>query len=96
MRKTCQALGNCGRNMLFQGLAADAPTPPDYKSPPSLSLHTLIGRGKLVAGRIHQMSAAKGYLATHHPWFNENLDTTCPRYGIKPVSFQHGILACPT
>ena len=38
-----------------------------------------MGLGKFVAGRIHQMRAAKSYLAAHPSWFNENPNPTCPQ-----------------
>ena len=64
MRKPYRALRNRARNML-QDWATDAPTPPYYKHPPSLSPHPFMGLGKFVAGRIHQMRAGKSYLAAH-------------------------------
>jgi len=50
--------------------------------------------GKFVAGRIHQMRAAKGYLAAHPSWFDENPNLTCPRCETEPETFQHTILTC--
>jgi len=37
------------------------------------------------------MRAAKGYLASHCSWFEENPDTCCPRCGREPESFEHVI-----
>jgi len=82
-------------NMLLQDWAIDAPTPPYYEYPPSLSPHPFMGLGKFVAGRIHQIRAAKSYLAAHPSWFNENPDLTCPRCEIEPEFFQHALHTCP-
>jgi len=64
--------------MLLQDWFTDAPTPPYYNFPPSLAQHLFMGQGKFVAGRIHQMRAAKSSLAAHTSWFDENPDPTCP------------------
>jgi len=96
MRKTYQALRARARNMLLQDWATDAPTPPNYEYLPSLSPYPFMGLGKFVAGRIHQMQAAKSYLAAHRSWFDENPVLTCPRCETESESFQHAILTCPT
>jgi len=54
-----------------------------------------MGLGKFVAGRIHQMGAAKSYLATHLSWFDQNPKTSCPRWGNESESFEHASLTCP-
>jgi len=95
MKRTYQALLARARNMLLQDWATDAPTPPYYEYPPSLSPHPFMGLGKFVAGRIHQMRAAKSYLAAHPSWGDENPDLTCPHCGTGPDTFQHAILTCP-
>jgi len=95
MKKTYQALRARASSMLLQDWATDAPTPLYYDFPPSLSPHPFMGLGKCVAGRIHQMRAAKCYLAAHPSWFDENPDPTCPRCGMKPETFPHVILTCP-
>jgi len=95
MRRAYQALLSRPSNMLIQDWATDDPAPPYYEYPPSLSPHPFMGLGKFVAGRIHQMRAAKSYLAAHPSWFDENPNPTCPRCGTGPESFQHAILACP-
>jgi len=95
MKRTYQALRTRARNMLLQDWVTDAPTPPYYVFPPSLSPHPFMGLGKFVAGRIHQMRAAKSYLAAHTSWFDENLDPTCPQCGTEPETFTHAILICP-
>jgi len=81
MRKTYQALRARARNMLRQDRATDAPVPPYYEYAPFLSPHPFMGLGKFVAGRIHQMRAAKSYLTTGPSWFDENPDLTCPCCG---------------
>jgi len=95
MKWTYSALRTRTRNMLLQDWATDAPTPPYYEYPPSLSPHPFMGLGKFVAGRIHQMGVAKCYLAANPSWFNEDPDMTCPCCEIEPESFQHAILTCP-
>jgi len=95
MKKTYQVLRPHARNMLLQDWVTDAPTPPYYDFPPSLTPHSFMGLAKFVAGRIHQMRAAKSYLAAHTLWFNENPDPTCPRCRMEPETFTHAILTCP-
>jgi len=81
--------------MLLQDWAKEDPTPPYYQYPPSLKPHPFMGLGKFVAGRIHQMRAAKSYLAAHPSWSDEDPNLTCPRCEIEPEMFQHAILSCP-
>jgi len=95
MQKAYQALRTRTRNVLLQDWVTDAPTPPYYDFPPSLTPHPFMGLGKFVAGRIHQIRAAKSYLAAHTSWFDENPDPTCPRCGMEPETFTHAILTCP-
>ena len=95
MRKTYQALRAPARPMLLQEWAEEDPTPPYYDYPPSLAPHPFMGLGKFVAGRIHQMRAAKSYLAAHPSWSDEDPILTCPRCEIEPETFQHAILSCP-
>jgi len=95
MKRTYQARRARTRDMLLQDWATDVPTPPYYEYPPSLSPHPVMGLGKFVAGRIHQMRAAKSYLAAHPSWFDENANLTCPRCETESESFTHAILTCP-
>jgi len=95
IKRAYQALRTRARNMLLQDWATDAPTPPYYDFPPSFTPHPFMGLGKFVAGRIHQMRAAQSYLAAHTSWFDENPDPTCPRCGMEPETFTHGLLTCP-
>ena len=94
MRKTYQALRARARRMLLQHWAEEDPTPPYYDYPPSLTPYPFMGLGKFVAGRIHQMRAAKSYLAAHPSWSDKNPILTCPRCETEPETFQHAILSC--
>ena len=95
MNRAFQALRTCATNMLPQDRVTNAPTPPYYHFPPSHTPHTFIGLGKFVAGRIHQMLAAKSPLATHPAWFDVNRDPTCPRSGAEPETFRDASHTCP-
>ena len=72
------------------------PTPPYYEHTPSPSPHPFMGLGEFVAWRIHQMRAAKSYLAAHPSWIDENPDSSCLRCGTEPEPFEHAILTCST
>jgi len=95
MRKTYPALRARARRMLLHDWTLDDPTPPYYHYPPSHNPHPFMGLGKFVAGRIHQMRAAKSYLAAHPSWSDEDPNLTCPRCETEPETFQHAILTCP-
>ena len=71
-------------------------TPGYYLHPPALSPRPFMGLGKFVAGRIHQMRAGKGYLATHPTWRSPDPDTSCPRCGLESQTFKNAILSCPS
>jgi len=81
--------------MLLQDWATNAPTPPYYEYPPSLAPHPFMGLAKFLAGRIHQMRAAKSYLAANPSWSDEDPNLPCPRCGTEPETFHHPILTCP-
>jgi len=72
------------------------PTPGYYLHPPALQPRPFMGLGKFVAGRILQMRAGKGYLAAHPTWRSPDADTSCPRCGLEPETFEHAILSCPS
>ena len=72
------------------------PAPPYYPYPPSTCPHPLMGLGKFVAGRIHQMRSGKSYLAAHSSWDNPDADTSCPLCFAAPQTFEHAILSCPS
>ena len=71
------------------------PLPDYYPYPLQLSPHPFMGLGKFIAGRIHQMSSQKSYLAAHPSWFNPYDSTLCPLCGDAPERFNHAILRCP-
>ena len=95
MARTYHALRTRTRYMLIKDWATDAPTPTYYKHPPCLSAHPFRGLGKLVAGRIHQMRAAKSYIMAHPYWFEEYPSLTCPRCSLNQERFKHNTLHCP-
>ena len=72
------------------------PTPGYYHHLPALHPRPFMGLGKFIAGRIHQMRAGKSYLAAHPTWRSPDADTTCPRCGLEPETFEHAILTCPS
>ena len=76
--------------------ATDARTTPYYKHSTSLSPRSFIGLGQFAAGRIHQIRAAKTYMAPQCSSFHENPNTTCPHCKTEPESFEQVILTCPT
>ena len=42
------------------------------------------------------MRAGKGYLAAHPTWRSTDADTSFPRCGLEPETFEHAILSCPS
>jgi len=42
------------------------------------------------------MRAGKSYLAAHPTWRSPDADTSCPRCGLEPETFEHAILSCPS
>jgi len=93
---TYSALKNWIREALLAEWASLFPTPGYYLHPPALSPRPFMGLGKLVAGRIHQMRAGKCYLAAHPTWRSPNAETSCPRCGLEPETFEHAILSSPS
>ena len=65
----------------------------DY--PLRLSLNLLMGLGKFLAGRIHQMSSQKSYLAAHPAWLYAHDSQHCPLCEDEPATFSHTILCSP-
>ena len=96
MDNTYSAMKNRVRETLLTEWATLFPTPGYYLHPPALSPRPFMGLGKFVAGRIHQMRAGKSYLAAHPTWRSPHADTSCPRCGLKPETFEHAILSCPS
>jgi len=72
------------------------PTPGYYHHLPALNPRPFMGLGKFIAGRIHQMRAGNSYLAAHPTWRSSDADTSCPRCGLEPETFEHAILTCPS
>jgi len=72
------------------------PTSDYYPYPPTTQPHPLMGLGRFVAGRIHQMRSGKSYRAAPTSWENPDHDTTCPLCSDVPQSFEHAILSCPS
>jgi len=96
MDSTYSALKKRVRETLLKEWASLFPTPGYYQHLPELHPRPFIGLGKFVAGRIHEMRAGKSYLADHAPWTSPDTDTSCPRCGLKPETFEHAILSCPS
>ena len=96
MDNTYSALKKRIRETLLAVWASIFPTPGYYLHPPTLSPRPFMGLGKFVAGRIHQMRAGKGYLAAHPTWRSHEGDTSCPRCGLEPQTFEHAMLSCPS
>jgi len=96
MDSTYSALKNRIREKLLVEWASLFPTPGYYLHPPALQPRPFMGLGKFVAGRIHQMRAGKSYLAAHPTWRSPDADTSCPRCGLEPETFEHAILSYPS
>jgi len=96
MDSTYSALKKRVREKLLVEWASLFPTPGYYLHPPALHPRPFMGLGKFVAWRIHQMRAGKSYLAAHPTWRSPDADTSCPRCGLEPETFEHAILSCPT
>jgi len=94
MDSTYSALKKRVREKLLAEWASLFPTPGYYLDPPALHLRPFMGLGKLVAGRIHQMRAGKSYLAAHPTGRSPDADTSSPRCGLEPETFEHAILSC--
>jgi len=65
-------------------------------TPPARDPQHFMGVDKFIAGRIHHMRAGKSYLAAHPTWRTPDSDTSWPRCGLEPETFEHTILACPS
>jgi len=96
MDNTYSALKKRMREALLEEWSSLFPTPGYYLHPPALQPRPFMGLGKFVAGRIHQMRAGKSYLAAHPTWRSPDADTSCPRCGLEPETFEHAILSCPS
>ena len=96
MDSTYSALKARVRNGLLEEWATLFPTPGYYRHPPTLNPRPFMGLGKFVAGRIHQKRAGKSYLPAHPTWRSPDADTSSPRCGLEPETFEHAILSCPS
>ena len=96
MDNTYSALKKRARETHLAEWASLFPTTGYYLHPPALSARPFMGLGKFVAGRIQQIRAGKSYLAAHPTWRSPDADTSCPRCGLEPETFEHAILSCPS
>jgi len=96
MDSTYSALKKRVRETLLEEWASLFPTPEYYLHPPALHPRPFMGLGMIVAGSIHQMRAGKGYLAAHPTSRSPDADTSCPRCGLEPETFEHAVLSCPS
>jgi len=96
MDSTYSALKKRMREKLLEELSSLFPTPGYYLHSPALQPRPFMGLGKFVAGRIYQMRAGKSYLAAHPTWRSPDANTTSPRCGLEPETFEHAILSCPS
>jgi len=96
MNNTYSALKQRVRETLLAEWASLFPTLGYYLHPPALSPRPFMGLAKFVVGRIHQMRARKSYMAAHPTWRSPDTDTSCPRCGLEPETFEHAILSCPS
>jgi len=96
MDSTYSALNKRVREKLLKEWSSLFPTRGYYLHPTTLQPRPFMGLGKFVAGRIHQMRAGKSYLAAHPTWMSPDADTSCPRCGLEPETFEPAILSCPS
>jgi len=96
MDNTYSALKKRVREALLAAWPGLLPTPGYYHHLPALNPRPFMGLGKFIAGRIHQMRASKGDLAAHPTCRTPDADTSCPRCGLEPETFEHAILTCPS
>ena len=96
MNATYSALKKRVREALLKEWANLFPTPGYYHHLPELNPQAFMGLGKFIAGRLDQMRAGKSYLAAHPTWKSPDADTSCPRCGLEPETFEHAILSCPS
>ena len=96
MDSTYSALKTRIREKLLAEWSSLFPSPGYYLHPPALHPRPFMGLGKFVAGRIHQMRAGNSDLAAHPTWRSSDADTSCPRCGLEPETFEHAILSGPS
>jgi len=96
MDSTYSALTKRVREALLVEWASLFPPPGYYLPPPTPHPRPVMGLGKFVAGKIHQMRAGKSYVAGHLTGRSPDADTSCPRCGLEPETFEHAILSGPS
>src|SRR5205807_9556907 len=83
------------RCLLFEDWKCLAPPLYYYSFTLQLSPHPVMGLGKFMASRVHQMRAQKSYLATHPSWSDgPALTKLCPWCREEEETFTHAILRC--
>ena len=96
MNATYSVLKKRVREALLKESANLYPTPGYYHHLPELNPRPFMGLGKFIAGRIHQIRAGQSYLAADPTCKSPCADTSCPRCGLDPETFEHAILSCPS
>ena len=96
MDNTYSALKKRVREALIEEWPRLFQTPGYYHHPPSLNPRPFMGLDKFTAGRVHQMRAGKSYQAAYPTWRSPDADTSCPRCGLEPETFEHAIPTCPS
>ena len=96
MRAAYQALRGKARALLQEDWKRVSPTPSYYTYPLSIMPHPIMGLGKFMAGRIHQIRAQKSYLAAHPLWSRVLESKHCPRCGNEDETFSYAILRSPS
>ena len=96
MNNTCSTLKKRVRDTLLEKWPCLFSPPGYYHLPPTQNPHPFMGLDRFTAGRVHQIRAGKSYLAAHPTWRSPNADTSCPRCGLEPETFEHAVLTCPS
>jgi len=96
MTRMYSALKKSVREGLIEDWSGLFPPPSYYYPPPPIQPHPFMGLNIFTAGRIPQMRAGKGYLATQPAWRAHEADTSCPRCSLDQETFEPAILACPS
>jgi len=96
MDNTYSALKKRVREALIEEWPRLFPTPGYYHQLPTLNPRPFMGLDRFTAGRVHQMRAGKSYLTAHPTWRSPDADTSYPRCGLEPETFEQAILTCPS
>ena len=81
------------REALLDEWARLFPKPGYYHHLSTVHQRPLMGMCNFLAGRIHQMSEGKSYLAAHPTWRTPDANNSCPPCSLEPVTFEHTILS---